>query len=99
MWQGLFLRRCMSLNYGYLRMADDADAMCTFDSDCDKYSEPGNKYICAKGFINPSNGVINFDNTLTGFVTVFVIATLEGWTDIFTFVSRTFKDKFYINPV
>ena len=47
--------------------------------------------------INPSNGVINFDNTLTGFVTVFVIATLEGWTDIFTFVSRTFKDKFYIN--
>ena len=99
MWQGLFLRRCMSLNYGYLKMADDADAMCTFDSDCDKYSEPGNKYICAKGFINPSNGVINFDNTLTGFVTVFVIATLEGWTDIFTFVSRTFKDKFYINPV
>ena len=99
MWQGLFLRRCMSLNYGYLKMADDADAMCTFDSDCDKYSEPGNKYICAKGFINPSNGVINFDNTLTGFVTVFVIATLEGWTNIFTFVSRTFKDKFYINPV
>ena len=99
MWQGLFLRRCMNLNFGYLKMADDADAMCTFDSDCDKYSEPGNKYICAKGFINPSNGVINFDNTLTGFVTVFVIATLEGWTNIWTYVSRTFKDKFYINPV
>ena len=99
MWQGLFLRRCMSLNFGYLKVMDGADAMCTFDSDCEDYNEPGNRFICAKGFINPSNGVITFDNTLTGFMTVFILATLEGWTDIWTYVSKTFKDKYYINPV
>jgi Ni,Fe-hydrogenase I cytochrome b subunit len=99
MWQGLFLRRCMSLNYGYLISLNEKKTMCTYDSDCSEYNTNGNKYICVKAYRNPNNGVINFDNVLYGFVTVFVIVTLEGWAEIYVFVSRTFKDKIQINPI
>ena len=27
------------------------------------------------------------------------MVTLEGWTDIFTYVNKTFKDKIYINSI
>ena len=27
------------------------------------------------------------------------MVTLEGWSYIFTYVSKTFKDKIYINPI
>ena len=73
--------------------------MCSFDSDCSDLESYGNKYICAKGYQNPDMGAFNFDNVLTGFVTIFMMATLEGWTDIFIYVSKTFKDKIYINPI
>ena len=99
MWQGLFFRRCMSLQYGYMYSFSNDEAMCTFDSDCSEYNTPGNTFICAKGYRNPNNGITTFDNTLTGFMTIFIIATLEGWTTIWNYVSKTFKDKFYINPV
>ena len=32
----------------------------------------------------------NFDNILKGFVAIFTMASLEGWTNIFTHVSKTF---------
>ena len=99
MWQGNLKRRCMSESYGYLVAFNDDKGMCTFDSDCKEYNENGNRFICVKGFANPKNGVISFDNSLIGMVTVFVIVTLEGWTQVFTFVSKTFKDKIYVNPI
>ena len=99
MWQGNFLKRCMSLRYGFYSSYDDDEGMCTFDSDCESLSTMGNKYVCVKGFRNPNNGVITFDNTLMGFVTVFTMVTLEGWTNVFVYVSKTFKDKIYINPI
>ena len=37
--------------------------------------------------------------TENGFVIIFSMATLEGRSDIFTYVSKTFKDKIYINPI
>ena len=40
-WQGLFLRRCMSLNYGYLISLADSKTMCTYDSDCNLYNSLG----------------------------------------------------------
>ena len=73
--------------------------MCTFDSDCNELESYGIRYICAKGYRNPDMGAFNFDNVLTGFVTIFMMATLEGWSDIFTYVSKTFKDKIYVNPI
>ncbi len=99
MWQGNFLKRCMSLNYGYIVSLKEDKGMCTFDSDCNQYNTYGNKFICVKQYRNPDNGVITFDNVLMGFVTVFVCATLEGWSQVFTYVSKTFKDKIMVNPV
>jgi len=73
--------------------------MCSFDSDCEELNSYGMRFICSKGYRNPDSGAINFDNTLTGFVTIFVMVTLEGWTNVFTYVSKTFKDKIFINPI
>ena len=99
MWQGLFYRRCTNLNYGYLYSTQKYTYMCSFDSDCKELESYGSRYICTKGYRNPDGGAFNFDNVLTGFVTIFAMATLEGWSDIFTYVSKTFKDKIYINPI
>ena len=99
MWTGLFYRRCMNVNFGYLFSTNKAVSMCSFDTDCEELNTYGNRYVCAKGYVNPDSGAISFDNTLTGFVTIFIMVTLEGWTNIFTYVSKTFKDKIYINPI
>ena len=99
MWQGYFYRRCMHVNFGFLSSFQKDKQMCTFDSDCNELESYGIRYICAKGYRNPDMGAFNFDNVLTGFVTIFMMATLEGWSDIFTYVSKTFKDKIYVNPI
>jgi hypothetical protein len=99
MWQGLFFRRCMNLNYGYFYSISHEKYMCSFDSNCEYLNTYGKKFICAKGYLNPNSGAINFDNIGTSFITVFILVTLEGWSYIFNYVSRTFKDKIYINPV
>ena len=99
MWMGNFYRRCMNINYGYLYSFEKDKQMCSFDSDCEDLNTYGMRYICSKGYRNPDSGAINFDNTLTGFVTIFVMVTLEGWTNVFTYVSKTFKDKIFINPI
>jgi len=99
MWQGNLYKRCMNINYGYIYSIQGSEYMCSFDSDCEELNSYGVRYICAKGYINPDSGVINFDNILTGFVTIFVMASLEGWTNVFTYVSKTFKDKVYINRI
>ena len=99
MWQGLFYRRCTNLNFGYLYSTQKYTYMCSFDSDCKDLEGYGTRFVCTKGYRNPDNGAFNFDSVLTGFVTIFAMATLEGWSDIFTYVSKTFKDKIYINPI
>ena len=99
MWMGNFYRRCMNVNYGYMYSTQQSTMMCSFDSDCKELDTYGVKYICAKGYLNPNSGAISFDNTILGFVTIFVMVTLEGWTNVFTYVSKTFKDKIYINPI
>ena len=97
MWQGLFLRRCLNLNYGYLITDNRNTYLCSFDSDCASLNSYGNKFICAKGYINPNSGSTSFDNIFYSLITVFIMVTLEGWTNIFTYVSKTFKDKIYLN--
>ena len=99
MWMGNFYRRCMNVNYGFMYSTQDSTSMCSFDTDCEELNSYGVKYICAKGYLNPNSGAISFDDTLSGFVTIFIMVTLEGWTSVFTYVSKTFKDKIYINPI
>jgi hypothetical protein len=89
----------MNVNFGYLSSFSKDKQMCTFDADCNELESYGIRYICAKGYRNPDMEAFNFDNVLTGFVTIFMMATLEGWSDIFTYVSKTFKDKIFINPI
>ena len=99
MWQGLFYRRCMNLNYGYFVSVERDKYMCSFDSNCESLNAYGKTFICAKGYLNPNSGAINFDNIGTALITTFIMVTLEGWNYIFTYVSKTFKDKIYINPI
>ena len=99
MWQGIFYRRCMNLNYGYYVSTSDDNYMCSFDSNCEFLNTYGQTFICAKGYLNPNSGAINFDNILNSLITVFITVTLEGWSFLYTYVSKTFKDKIYINPI
>ena len=64
--------------------------MCSFYTDYEDLISYVVKYICTKGYLNPDSGAFNFDNILKGFVAIFTMASLEGWTNIFTHVSKTF---------
>jgi hypothetical protein len=99
MWQGLFKRRCMNTNLGYIDKFTDFTTMCTLTEDCALFNKPGSQYACIKTNLNPNNDVTHFDNTMNALITVFVIATMEGWTDIWSYVNATFKDSFGINKV
>jgi hypothetical protein len=99
MWQGLFMYRCFNNNYGYIDSFNDWSTSCTFDADCSDFSSPGNYYTCRKSYFNPFNNVLNFDNTLNGLITVYTICTMEGWTDMWGYVSKTFKDANGINLI
>jgi hypothetical protein len=99
MWQGLFMYRCFNNNYGYVDSYDGWSTSCTFDSDCAEFSSPGNYYTCRKSFLNPYNNVLNFDNTLNGLLTAYAICTLDSWTDLWGYVSKTFKDANGINLI
>jgi len=99
MWSGLFLKRCHSSVYGFSLRLDDYQNMCTLDSDCAKYNKAGERFYCAITDQNPNKNVTHFDNLINGLITVFIIATMEGWTDIYNYISNTFKDNFKINTV
>ena len=77
----------MSVNYGYILSFTEFKTMCTYDSDCSLFNKRGSKYICVKGYRNPDNGVINFDNVLYGFITYF----------FFVFFIFIFKNKSILN--
>lgn len=97
MWSGLFLRRCHSWLYGYPLPLDNYQNMCSSDADCTQYNNQGDRYYCAATIFNPNNDTTHFDNFINGLITVFIIATMEGWTDIYAYVSNTFKDSIGIN--
>ena len=99
MWQGLFMRKCMNVNYGYLLTDKRNKYLCSYNSDCASLNTYGNYFICSKGYLNPNNGATNFDNILYSLMNIFIMVTLEGWSNIFTYVSKTFKDKIYIDPI
>ena len=46
--------------------------------------------MCAKNNQNPDFGFTSFDNIFSAFLQVYVITTLEGWTQVMTYVQRTF---------
>lgn len=99
MWSGLFLRRCHSSLYGYRLSLDDYQNMCTSNDDCAKFNRDGERFFCAVTDQNPNVNVTHYDNLVNGLITVFIIATMEGWTDLYNYISNTFQDDFKINTV
>ena len=41
---------------------------------------------CTTGPTNPFNGAISFDNIGLAWVAIFLVISLEGWTDVMYFV-------------
>jgi len=99
MWSGLLLRRCFSSIYGYHLGLDNYQTMCSTDNDCKQFNNAGERFYCGTSNENPNINVTHFDNLVNSLITVFIIATMEGWTDIYNYVSNTFKDDFKINAI
>ncbi len=88
----------MSLNYGAFSGILSYKTLCTTAEDCKMYeSGPGDYYVCSKYILNPDNDSINFDNTLNSLLVVYITITMEGWTDVFIYLTRAFKSSIYIN--
>lgn len=98
-WKGLFLRRCHSSIYGFPLPIDDYRNMCTYNSDCEIYNTKGERFYCSSALKNPNINTTSYDDFISAITTVFIITTMEGWADIFKYVSKTFKNDFYINEV
>jgi len=96
---GFLLKRCYyiqrefdSENYFLEKWEnDDADHYCTFDKHC-----PKNTYcLSGPGSGNPAFGVIGFDNIMKSILNIFVIITLEGWTDIMFMIREAGGGVYY----
>lgn len=48
-----------------------------------------NNTVCREGWNGPNGGITNFDNFLFAMLTVFQCITMEGWTDVLYWVSRS----------
>jgi hypothetical protein len=99
MFSGLLQNSCTDRPTGrvYLDFVNNQGPfLCTSDS-CPTGSTIMNSatsnytdLICAKNNENPDFGITNFDNIFSAFLQVYVVTTLEGWTQIMTYVQRTF---------
>ena len=55
------------------------------------YYTPGTNYTLCKGLgVNPDSGVTSFDNFFTAFLTVFLVFSMEGWTEIMYYAQVPF---------
>jgi len=104
MWTGLMQKQCVNIELGYVYSFANFTTMCTTSEDClGEYSlgnvNFGSSYVCAKTNINPFNGVASFDDIPHALISLFIIITMEGWTDFYSFVQKTFKDDYYINNI
>jgi hypothetical protein len=97
MWQGNFKQRCQSSIYGYPLDISDSRTMCTNDYDCKHYNTPGEKFFCGKTPQNPDYNYSNFDDTLNALIGIFIISTMEGWTEYYNYTCITFRDSIGIN--
>lgn len=83
MFAGSLLNRCFNVETG---LYDPDDVLCGGAIQC----RPG--YECGKSMENPNSGATNFDNIFYGFLQVFIIVTLEGWTGIMVAVEATVEE-------
>lgn len=55
-----------------------------------------NGTVCKMGWEGPNDGITNFDNFAFAMLTVFQCITMEGWTDVLYWVSRTPQRCLYV---
>lgn len=99
MWQGNFKMKCINIDTGHAIDYNDYKSSCTDDTQCNTFNNEYNIYKCMKVLYNPFEDTLSFDNTIQALILVFVIATMEGWSDYYNYVSKTFIDDFYINKI
>lgn len=93
LFTGLLQNQCMDLVSGkpYAIPNNQYGVFCT-KSSCPTaglHGEPLN-LVCAKNNANPDFGTTSFDNIFSSFLMVYVVTTLEGWTNIMSQVQMSF---------
>lgn len=70
---------------------DENDHLCSTDSQC-----PDETFcLQGPGSGNPAFGVIGFDNIMKSILNIFVIITLEGWTDVMYMIRESGGGVYY----
>ena len=85
-WLTLMLRKVLRRRWHKLNFQE-----CTLNAEEAKYKNGcvnWNQYYtkCTTGPTNPFNGAISFDNIGLAWVAIFLVISLEGWTDVMYFV-------------
>lgn len=82
LFQGLLTQRCFDQSTGIISPSGNI---------CGNRGCAVNE-ICGKMMDNPNLGNSNFDNIMYSLIQVFVVTTMEGWTEIMEFVREAFSD-------
>lgn len=76
-------------------IAEEKPAPCAPDGAYGRHCKH-NGTQCRVGWEGPNDGITNFDNFAFAMLTVFQCITMEGWTDVLYWVSRTPKQCFCV---
>lgn len=76
-------------------IAEEKPAPCAPDGAYGRHCKQ-NGTQCRVGWEGPNDGITNFDNFAFAMLTVFQCITMEGWTDVLYWVSRTPKQCFCV---
>ncbi|CAD8189628.1 unnamed protein product [Paramecium octaurelia] len=92
LFSGYLKRRCIGEMSGITWISDEI-LFCADDNNCPFPEDTiyNENFICGKQIANPQNDLVNFDTFGYSFLQVFIITTLEGWTQIQTAVMLTFS--------
>lgn len=74
LFQRSFSHKCVNLSTGHFDSSFNASKLCGGLVQC------GEGLACAAYGDNPVSGMYSFDNIFKGYLTVFIITTLEGWS-------------------
>ena len=74
--------------------AEEKPAPCAPDGAYGRHCTQ-NGTLCQMGWEGPNDGITNFDNFAFAMLTVFQCITMEGWTDVLYWVSRTPQPCFF----
>jgi hypothetical protein len=91
----VFTQKCVDLQSGKSVTTFDETSLCGGISTCSVTE------VCARLGENPVSGLYSFDNILSAYLTVFIITTLEGWSQVqyYLILSTSWFSVLYVNTV